>query len=118
MTKLIKCISPIDGSIYAERPVLSTEAAEAVVAAAKAAQKDWARRPLAERIDLVQAGVAELGKMNDDIVLEIAHMMGRPVRYGGEFGGVEERASGMADIAIDALKPIVVEDSANFERRI
>ncbi len=82
MTKLIKCISPIDGSVYAERPALSMEAAEAVVASAKAVQKEWARRPLAERIALVQAGVAELGKMNDEIVLELAHMMGRPVRYG------------------------------------
>ena len=118
MTKLIKCVSPIDGSVYAERPALSQEAAEAVVASAKAAQKEWARRPLAERIELVQAGVAELGKMNDEIVLELAHMMGRPVRYGGEFGGVEERASGMAALATEALKPLVVEDSANFERRI
>ncbi|MBL4872168.1 MAG: aldehyde dehydrogenase family protein [Rhodobacteraceae bacterium] len=118
MTKLIKCISPIDGSVYAERPALSMEAAEAGVASARTAQKEWARRPLAERIELVQAGVAELGKMNDVIVPEIAHMMGRPVRYGGEFGGVEERASGMAAIAVEALKPIVVEDSADFERRI
>ena len=118
MTKLIKCISPIDGSVYAERPTLSMEAAEAVVASARAAQKAWGRRPLAERIELVQAGVAELGKMNDEIVIELAHMMGRPIRYGGEFGGVEERASGMAAIATEALKPIVVEDSANFERRI
>ncbi|MHA1128951.1 MAG: aldehyde dehydrogenase family protein [Alphaproteobacteria bacterium] len=94
------------------------EAAEAVVASAKAVQKEWARRPLSERIELVQAGVAELGKMNDEIVLELAHMMGRPVRYGGEFGGVEERASGMAALATEALKPIVVEDSAEFERRI
>ncbi|MGE4611805.1 MAG: aldehyde dehydrogenase family protein [Paracoccaceae bacterium] len=118
MTKLIKCISPIDGSVYAERPVLSLQAAEAVVASSKAAQKEWGRRPLAERIKLVQAGVAELGKMNDEIVIELAHMMGRPVRYGGEFGGVEERASGMAALATKALKPIVVEDSADFERRI
>ena len=118
MTKLIKCISPIDGSVYAERPALSMEAAKAVVASASAAQKEWARRPLAERIELVQAGVAELGKMNDDIVIELAHMMGRPVRYGGEFGGVEERANGMAAIATEALKPLIVEDSADFERRI
>ncbi|MBL4805865.1 MAG: aldehyde dehydrogenase family protein [Rhodobacteraceae bacterium] len=118
MTKLIKCISPIDGSVYAERPALSMEAAEAVVASAKAVQKAWAKRPLAERITLVQAGVAELGKMNDEIVLELAHMMGRPVRYGGEFGGVSERASGMAAIAVEALKPIIVEDSDQFERRI
>jgi len=115
---VIKCISPIDGSIYASRETLSIEAAETVVANARAAQKAWAKQPLAERIALVQAGVAELGKMNDIIVPEIAHMMGRPVRYGGEFGGVEERASGMAALATDALKPIIVEDSDQFERRI
>lgn len=40
MTKLIKCISPIDGSVYAERPALSMEAAEAAVANAKAAQRN------------------------------------------------------------------------------
>ena len=29
------------------------------------------------------AGVARLGAMNDEIVPELAHMMGRPIRYGG-----------------------------------
>ncbi len=118
MTKSIKCISPIDGSVYATRPVLSLAEGEAVVAGACMAQKEWASRPLAERIELVQAGVVELGKMNDEIVVELAHMMGRPVRYGGEFGGVEERAMGMASIAQDALAPHIVEDSDTFERRI
>ncbi len=114
----IKCISPIDGSTYAERESVSLEAAVASVAKARTAQKTWAKRPLAERIELVQAGVAEIGKMNDEIVLELAHMMGRPVRYGGEFGGVEERAGGMAAIAEAALAPHIVEDSGDFERRI
>jgi acyl-CoA reductase-like NAD-dependent aldehyde dehydrogenase len=88
------------------------------VARAKSAQSDWAARPLTERIDLVQAGVANLGAMNADIVPELAWMMGRPVRYGGEFGGVEERTGYMADIAADTLAPIVAEDSPAFERRI
>ena len=47
-----------------------------------------------------------MGAMNDDIVPEMARQMGRPVRYGGEFGGFNERASYMADIAQDALGPI------------
>ncbi len=114
----IKCISPIDGSVFAERESVSLEAAVAAVAKARAAQKAWKKRPLEERIALVQAGVAELGKANDEIVIELAHMMGRPVRYGGEFGGVEERASGMAAIAVEALAPHIVEDSGDFERRI
>jgi acyl-CoA reductase-like NAD-dependent aldehyde dehydrogenase len=44
--------------------------------------------------------------------------MGRPIRYGGEFGGVEERATHMARIAKAALAPVEVEDSTNFLRRI
>lgn len=115
---MIQCISPINGSVYAERPALSSEAAFAAVANAKAAQKAWAARPLSERIDLVRAGVAKVGEMNDEIVPELAHMMGRPVRYGGEFGGFNERASYMAEIAEDSLKPIIVEESDQFERRI
>ncbi|NOX72168.1 MAG: aldehyde dehydrogenase family protein [Alphaproteobacteria bacterium] len=118
MTKTLKCISPIDGTVFAERPVLSGEAATAVVTRAKVAQKVWAARPLAERIALVRAGVAAIGAQTDEIVPELAHMMGRPVRYGGEFGGFNERASHMADIAEATLAPIIVEESDSFERRI
>jgi acyl-CoA reductase-like NAD-dependent aldehyde dehydrogenase len=56
--------------------------------------------------------------MGEETVVELARMMGRPVRYGGEFGGVAERAFHMADIAESALAPIVAEESAAFERRI
>lgn len=118
MTTLLKCISPIDGSVYAERPILSASAAEASVVRAKAAQKDWAKRPIAERIARVLAGVARVGEMSDEIVPELAWQMGRPVRYGGEFGGFNERASYMAEIAEETLCPIIVEESETFERRI
>ncbi|MCK5444435.1 MAG: aldehyde dehydrogenase family protein [Rhodospirillaceae bacterium] len=118
MSKLIQCVSPIDGSVFAERPAIDMSAAVVRVASAGVAQKDWAARPLAERIKLVEAGVARLGEMNDEIVPELAWMMGRPVRYGGEFGGVNERASYMASIAEQSLEPIVIEESAAFERRV
>jgi len=115
---VLTCISPIDGKVYAERPVMSFDQAGAAVARARNAQQDWAARPLAERIALVRAGVAKLGAMNDVVVPELARMMGRPIRYGGEFGVVDERASYMADIAEEALAPLIVEDSQTFERRI
>ncbi len=114
----VTCISPIDGSVYAERPTLTLEAARDVVNATRAAQPAWAARPLQERIDLVMAGVAAVGAMNDEIVPELAHMMGRPVRYGGEFGGFNERASYMADIAAEALADIQVGEDATFKRYI
>jgi len=88
------------------------------VAKAHAAQAEWAARPLAERIDLVRAAVAIIGQQNEDIVPELAWQMGRPVRYGGEFGGFQERASYMADIAPHSLAPIAIEDSDKFQRYI
>lgn len=118
MSNTVKCISPIDGTLYAERPVLSASEASAAVARARTAQAAWAARPLQERIDLVMAGVAAIGEQNDEITLEIAHQMGRPVRYGGEFGGFNERASHMAAIAQTALADINVGDDAQFKRYI
>lgn len=114
----IRCISPIDGSVYATRETLSRSEAGAAVARARSAQVAWAARPLADRIALVQKGVAAVGAMNDEIVPELAWQMGRPVRYGGEFGGFNERASYMADIASDALADIEIEDSDAFHRVI
>ncbi|EEW25610.1 aldehyde dehydrogenase family protein [Rhodobacter ferrooxidans] len=118
MTKPIQLISPVDGSVYAERTPLTREAAVAAVARARAAQKPWAARPLAERIALVKAGVAKLNEMKDRVVEELAWQMGRPTRFGGEFGGVNDRTNYMSDIAESALAPIVAESSDRFERRI
>ncbi|AMM86677.1 aldehyde dehydrogenase family protein [Martelella sp. AD-3] len=115
---MIQCISPIDGSVYAEREAVSAAAAGAAVERARAAQRDWAKRPLEERVALVQAGVKALNAMSDEVVQELAWMMGRPVRYGGEFGGVNERADYMASIAAEGLAPVALEDSGNFRRYI
>jgi acyl-CoA reductase-like NAD-dependent aldehyde dehydrogenase len=52
------------------------------------------------------------------MAVELAHQMGRPVRYGGEFGGFEERALYMAKIATFSLESLVVEESSSFRRLI
>ncbi|MBY3441710.1 aldehyde dehydrogenase family protein [Rhizobium laguerreae] len=115
---MIQCISPVDGSVYAERAALSLEAAKDVVARARKAQKAWAKRPLEERVQLVLKGAARLNEMSDVVVPELAWQMGRPVKYGGEYKGFNERSNYVASIAADALAPVVVEESDRFERRI
>lgn len=115
--KPIQLISPVDGRVYAERLPLTAEAAGAAVARARAAQKAWAARPLAERIALVKAGVSRLNEMKEQVVTEVAWQMGRPTRY-NEFGGVNARTDYMAEIAAETLAPTVVEDSAAFRRYI
>ncbi|MEP2954995.1 MAG: aldehyde dehydrogenase family protein [Sulfitobacter sp.] len=114
----VKCISPIDGSVYAERETLSNDAALEAVARARKAQKAWAARPLQERVDLVMGALKEIENSTNRMTEELAHQMGRPVRYGGEFGGLQERTSHMAKIAADALAPTIIEDSAAFSRKI
>lgn len=118
MSDTIKLISPIDGQVYVERSPLTPDDARAAVARARAAQPDWAALPLSDRIAKVMAGIDALIAMNDQIVPELARMMGRPVRHGGEMGGVRERADYMARIAPDVLAPEVVEDSATFRREL
>ncbi len=118
MSETLTCISPIDGSVFAAREALDIDSAKAAAARARTAQVNWAARPLDERIRLVMAGVAAVGAMNDDVVPELARMMGRPVRYGGEFSGFDERASYMAKIAEDALADINVGEDDTFTRYI
>jgi acyl-CoA reductase-like NAD-dependent aldehyde dehydrogenase len=115
MTDII-CITPIDGSVYATRPVAAIAEVRDRLALARAAQKQWAARPLGERIALVREGVARLDRVNADLVTELAWQMGRPVRYGGEMGGVRERTAWMAGIAEQSLAPEVVEESERFRR--
>ena len=114
----ISCISPIDGSLVADRYVDSLEDLQSGLARARVAQKEWAEQPLGDRVSIVEKAVAALEAMNDEIVPELARMMGRPVRYGGEIGGVKERAFHMTSIAADAMAPIEVEKSDTFHRFI
>ncbi|MGQ3486804.1 aldehyde dehydrogenase family protein [Roseovarius pacificus] len=114
----LTCTSPIDGSVFATRETLSAQDARDAIAETRDAQAEWAARPLQERIDLVMAGVKAVGEMNDEIVPELARMMGRPVRYGGEFGGFEERAAKMAELAEEGLADIEISNDGDFHRYI
>jgi acyl-CoA reductase-like NAD-dependent aldehyde dehydrogenase len=118
MSDTIKLISPVDGSVYAERPVATGAEIDQAVAEARAAQVSWAATPLSERCDAVLAAVAALEAMNDEIVPELAWQMGRPIRYGGEQGGTRERTDYMVKIAEEALKPRRHTDRPGFTRYV
>ncbi len=116
--KELTCISPIDGAVIARRRSALPEVAIAKARAMREAQKAWAARPLDERIALVRKAVSLIGEQTERMTQELALQMGRPVRYGGEFRGLNERANYMCDIAADSLKPLVIEDSAMALRQI
>jgi len=118
MTKQLECISPIDGKQFATRPALPYQDAMDAAARGRKAQDQWASLPLETRAEMVMAGVAAIGEQNDEIVVELAQMMGRPVRYGGEFSGFYERSSHMAAIAKESLADIEIGDDEAFRRFI
>lgn len=118
MSDKVKIISPIDGSVYAERRIATNAEIDSAVSAARAALPEWRRVPIPERVRYILAFLDALIAMNDDIAVELAWQMGRPVRYGGEKGSVEERVRAMAGLAEDALKPYFPPEKPGFRRYI
>ncbi len=122
MTEMTRCISPIDGSVYLERPVATSKDIEAALSAARLAQADWSALSIAERTPYCTAIVDNVLAMEAEITPELAWQMGRPVRFGaGELRGFEERARHMIAIAEAALAPIEptpVEGARRFIERV
>jgi acyl-CoA reductase-like NAD-dependent aldehyde dehydrogenase len=119
MAEKITCISPVDGRLYASRPVASRKQIARTFAAARAAQDKWKRLPLAQRATYCTAAVDAMVAMRDEIVPELAWQMGRPVRYGaGEVRGFEERARYMISIAEQALADIDPGPKEGFVRYV
>jgi acyl-CoA reductase-like NAD-dependent aldehyde dehydrogenase len=118
MSETVKIITPIDGSVYAERPLARDTEIDSAVTAARAALPAWRSVPVAKRARYALAFLDALVAMNDDIAVELAWQMGRPVRYGGEKGSVEDRVRGMVALAEEALKPYYPPEKAGFRRYI
>lgn len=118
MTETVKIISPIDGRVYAERPLASGADIEAAVTRARAARRGWGEVTIAERAKIMSHFVDALLAMNDDIVPELAWQLGRPIRFGGEKRGVEERARYMIDLAAETLAPMEKPGKDGFVRFI
>jgi len=118
MSDTVDIISPVDGRVYASRAVATDAEVEAALGRARAAQAEWRGVTIAERGRHMLAMLDALLAMKDGIVTELAWQMGRPVRYGGEFGGVEERLRWCVDNAEAALAPIEATDRPGFRRYI
>jgi acyl-CoA reductase-like NAD-dependent aldehyde dehydrogenase len=115
----ITCISPIDGTVVASRPVASDAEIAAALAAARKAQAAWRHVPIPERAAILTRAVDAMLAMGEEIGPELTAQMGRPIRYAaGELRGFEERARHMIGIAGAALAPVIPEPRAGFTRYI
>ena len=119
MTDIHKTISPVDGSVYVERPLAGEAEIDGTLDAAVAAQIEWRRMSVADRGAILTRAVDAFVAAKDDIAREITWQMGRPVsQTPGEVAGFEERARHMIAVAEGALADIDVGPKDGFTRFI
>ncbi len=119
MAESLKCVSPVDGSVYVERSLAQSGEIAAALEKARAAQTVWRHTPLSERQALLTKAVDAFVAKRDEIAEEISWQMGRPLSQApGEVGGFEERARHMIEIGPKALADVAVEPKEGFTRFI
>ncbi len=119
MAETQKIISPVDGSVYAERPLADAAQVAAVLAKGKQAQGAWREISVADRAKLLTAFTDHVVANRDAISEELTWQMGRPVgQTPFEVGGFEERARHMIAIAEASLQDVAVDDKPGFTRFI
>src|SRR5579862_4410004 len=93
-------ITPVDGSVYVERPYASAAQIDATFDRAVKAQASWALTTLEQRQDYCRRFCDALLGHTDEIALEISWSMGRPIsQTPGEVRSCAERARFMIDEA-------------------
>jgi acyl-CoA reductase-like NAD-dependent aldehyde dehydrogenase len=112
-----KTISPIDNSVYVERPYNSQAEIAATLQNAAKAQKEWRKVSIAERAKILNRFVDEFLKDKDKHAADITHQMGRPISQSPfEMRGFEERARFMINLAPEALADVSFTDKPGFTR--
>jgi acyl-CoA reductase-like NAD-dependent aldehyde dehydrogenase len=118
--RVVRVVSPIDGSVYVERPLASVAQIEAALAQAVTAQRTWKAVPVGERAEICRRMSAWCVDHVDTLAEELTRQMGRPIAQ-SPFEirrGFTERIAYICDIAESALRDIGIEPKENFERYI
>ncbi len=118
--KIQQTISPVDGRVYAERPLAEQAQIEQTLAAAVRAQAGWRITPIEERIAILHRFVDYFESHADEIGAELSWQMGRPVRYAPMEirRGFAERSRFMISAAPMALADVAIAPSPGFTRFI
>lgn len=114
---MLRTLSPIDNSVYVERPLATTAVIDAALDRARIAQRAWRGTSIAERAEILNRFCDIFEAQRDEIALELTWQMGRPIRHTpNEVRGTLERARHMIRIAPQVLADIDVGAKENFTR--
>src|SRR5260370_7973607 len=115
----MRTISPVDGSVYAERTAATVAQIEQTLQRARAGQPQWRAVPIAERAAIIGRFCGEFERRGAAIATGLAWQMGRPIRFApSEVRGTLERARYMIRIAATALAEVDAGPKPGFRRFI
>jgi acyl-CoA reductase-like NAD-dependent aldehyde dehydrogenase len=119
MSAVQRTISPVDDSVYVERPYATPTQIDGALAKATEAQRAWKHVTLVERAMICTRFVEDFVSKTAEIAAELSWQMGRPVSAApSEVRGLEERARYMIDAAERALADVQTQPKPGFTRFI
>ncbi len=114
---MIKCISPIDGSLYYTAEEHDLNDVSNALSSAEKAFPIWSELSIQQRARYVKAFVAAIVADTSEIAKEITWQMGRPISQSPwEVAGFADRANYMIDIAEAALQNHPISDDKEYKR--
>ena len=120
MSDIFQVISPVDNSVYLERPRAYDSDVASALEKSSSAFKFWRNTAISERAGICQKAVEYFLNNAEEIAQELTWQMGRPIRY-TPFEitkGFKERAEYMIRAAKAALQDIQVPELEGFTRFI
>ena len=116
---MLKTITPIDNSVYVERPYASSNEIETALEYSNQIKITWKNTSLSERKKLISTFVDSFLDNKKEIEEELSRQMGRPIsQCAGEMKGFEERARYMIDNADRALEKVISKNDSEFDNYI
>lgn len=101
----LTCISPVDDSVYLERPYADFVDLQGVLDQARRAFQAWSRGALADRVAVVEGAADWFETRTDSLAEELTWQTGRPIRETpGEIRALAARLRALAALAPRALR--------------
>ncbi len=114
-----KTITPIDNSVYLERPLSTQSEIDDVIENSKKSFQSWKSTSIDDRIKIINKFIDNLIALKPEVSKEICWQIGRPIsQCGNELRGFEERSRHMVEIAKESLRDIPATKNDEFDNYI
>jgi len=114
-----KTITPIDNSVYLERPLSTQNEIDNVIENSKKNFQSWKNTSIDDRIKIINKFIDNLIALKPEVSKEICWQIGRPIsQCGNELRGFEERSRHMVEIAKESLRDIPATKNDEFDNYI